>query len=328
MADAERTQAVLAELRQLTNAAAGLSLPEALDRAERRRQVRVELRHAEDQLLRLADRRPLAEFAAAAAAADPAELASREETLTRDLQPLNAEIEQLSSEWGIAEQEVRKLEAAGADAAEREQRAQELIAAAGDQAQRYAALRAAELLLRRGAERQRAQAEGRLLACASQRFAALSAGHFSGLEPDRDDRGEFLAAVRADGVRVPPAALSEGAKDQFYLALRLAGLEERLDAPNAEPFPLIVDDLLPTFDDERATAAFGVFAELSAKTQVIFLTHHAHLVELARKAIPADRLFVHDLHEAAAATPAPPPKKPSPRRKPAADAAAALFAET
>jgi uncharacterized protein YhaN len=36
-------------------------------------------------------------------------------------------------------------------------------------------------------------------------------------------------------------------------------------------------------------------ADLSRRTQVIFFTHHAHLVDLARKGLAADTLFVHEL---------------------------------
>ena len=52
--------------------------------------------------------------------------------------------------------------------------------------------------------------------------------------------------------------------------------------------PFIVDDILIRFDDERAAATLKVIAELSRKTQVLFFTHHARLVELAKsvKTVP------------------------------------------
>jgi uncharacterized protein YhaN len=50
--------------------------------------------------------------------------------------------------------------------------------------------------------------------------------------------------------------------------------------------PLIVDDILVLFDDDRATAALRVLAEFSARTQVIFFTHHARIVELAETGLP------------------------------------------
>jgi uncharacterized protein YhaN len=36
------------------------------------------------------------------------------------------------------------------------------------------------------------------------------------------------------------------------------------------------------FDDERAMAALNILSDLSKKTQVLFMTHHARLVELVK----------------------------------------------
>jgi len=89
--------------------------------------------------------------------------------------------------------------------------------------------------------------------------------------------------------------LSDGARDQLYLALRLASLERF--GEHAELMPLLLDDVLIHFDDERARATLGVLGELSATTQVLFFTHHARHVELAREAIPARVLVEHRLAE-------------------------------
>ncbi|MCB0880335.1 MAG: DNA polymerase III subunit gamma/tau [Thermoleophilia bacterium] len=80
------------------------------------------------------------------------------------------------------------------------------------------------------------------------------------------------------------------------LALRLAALEHH--ARQAEPMPLVVDDILLTFDDPRARVTLGLMGELARDYQVLFFTHHARLAELAREAIPAERLRVHELDRA------------------------------
>ena len=59
--------------------------------------------------------------------------------------------------------------------------------------------------------------------------------------------------------------------------------------------PLILDDVLIHFDADRARAAFGALGDLAATTQILFFTHHAHHVALAREAIPEDRLIEHHL---------------------------------
>ena len=50
---------------------------------------------------------------------------------------------------------------------------------------------------------------------------------------------------------------------------------------------------METFDDFRAEEAFRLFAAMASVGQVIYLTHHRHLIEIAREACPAVR--VHHL---------------------------------
>lgn len=92
---------------------------------------------------------------------------------------------------------------------------------------------------------------------------------------------------------VDVAGLSDGTRDQLYLSLRLASLVRRAEA--AESMPLVLDDVLIQLDDQRASAALGALAEVSRTMQVLFFTHHARLVELARAAVPAGELVVHEL---------------------------------
>ena len=59
--------------------------------------------------------------------------------------------------------------------------------------------------------------------------------------------------------------------------------------------PLIVDDILVDFDDDRSEAALREMSILAQRGQVIVFTHHARVVEQA-KGISGDGLVtVHDL---------------------------------
>ena len=89
----------------------------------------------------------------------------------------------------------------------------------------------------------------------------------------------MLRALRDDGTACPMDQLSEGARDQLYLALRVAALE--MQAAEAEPLPFIADDLLASFYETRAAAALRLLAGLGRQVQVILFTHHAHVAELA-----------------------------------------------
>jgi uncharacterized protein YhaN len=124
----------------------------------------------------------------------------------------------------------------------------------------------------------------------------LTDDSFTRLQIDDDGDGRsVLKGVRPDGRLVGVEGMSDGSHDQLYLALRLASLESWLQSH--EPVPFVVDDILLNFDDVRATAALTALAELSRQTQVLFFTHHRHIVELARRHLSSDIVFVHQLAE-------------------------------
>ncbi|MBR9982231.1 MAG: hypothetical protein KFF50_14470, partial [Desulfatitalea sp.] len=82
------------------------------------------------------------------------------------------------------------------------------------------------------------------------------------------------------GELVRVEGMSDGTADQLYLALRLASLEQYL--ANNIPLPFVVDDILLRFDDRRSAATLDVLADLATRTQVVFFTHHRHLLEVAK----------------------------------------------
>jgi uncharacterized protein YhaN len=77
--------------------------------------------------------------------------------------------------------------------------------------------------------------------------------------------------------------MSDGTQDQLYLSLRLAALELYLESH--EPMPLILDDLLITYDDARAAALLRQLTSTARLTQVIVFTHHRHLRELCEETL-------------------------------------------
>ncbi len=135
-----------------------------------------------------------------------------------------------------------------------------------------------------------------MMAQASKAFRTITRGAYSGLtsQPDRDR--EVLVAIAADGGSREADKLSKGTRFQLYLALRVAGYHEF--ARQRHPVPFIADDIMETFDDFRAEEAIRLFAEMGTVGQVIYLTHHRHLCEIARKVCPD--VHLHDLSAAAA----------------------------
>lgn len=211
-----------------------------------------------------------------------------------------AEIETLDGQRELQAIRVNQLEAdcsaadGSAVAADADQQALGILSQLHANAERYLKLRLATALLRHQIEKYRAENQDPLLTRASTLFAQLTCGEFSGLRTEYTDNDQpVIVGVRKSGELATVTTMSEGTRDQLYLALRLGYLEHRLF--KREPLPLVVDDILVNFDDDRAAATLRVLAALSRQTQVIFFTHHQHLVDLATAHI-REELFVHELN--------------------------------
>ena len=217
----------------------------------------------------------------AAASYDPDVAPARLAAIDIELKKLDSEREQLTAERTRRETELAAMNKAGT-AADAAQDARHALAEATAAAERYGRLVVARDLLRAGMARFRQSQQGPLLEAAGRHFAALTAGRYERLTVDEDKDGRMLLlAQRDDRSECPVGALSEGTQDQLFLALRIAMVEAH--AASSEPLPFIADDLLVHFDDERATAAIRILAELGRTTQVILFSHHDHVASIASR---------------------------------------------
>ncbi len=190
--------------------------------------------------------------------------------------------------------ERQKLEAAGDAAANYRQQAESVAARLKEDASRYVRLRLAVHFLQTQIERFRKENQGPLLERSGEVFRSITRGAFAGLAAEFNaDDTPVLVGVRPDGSLIPIAGMSDGTRDQLYLALRLAALERYLE--QNEPMPLILDDLLITFDDDRAAAILPQLVALAHRTQILLFTHHLHLVELCRQTLGESGFHLHQL---------------------------------
>ncbi|MGH7120247.1 MAG: ATP-binding protein [Acetobacteraceae bacterium] len=147
-------------------------------------------------------------------------------------------------------------------------------------------------LLGRAMEKVEEGGGGALLARIGDYFRTLSGGAYSRVvTEDNGDGSRALTMVPSDlpDEQKRVSALSEGTRDQLYLALRLAAIQDHVKTAPALPF--IGDDILQTSDDERATAALSALLEFSRHVQVILLTHHPHILRLAA-ALPGEAVHL------------------------------------
>ncbi|MBB3589441.1 hypothetical protein E2E30_19385 (plasmid) [Sphingomonas sp. AAP5] len=178
-------------------------------------------------------------------------------------------------------------------AADAQQTAFETTAALAQAAEEHIQAASAAALLRWMLDRHRTTNQAPLIARAGVLFAEVTGGAFTGLTVGYGDNDRpIILARRSDGGEVGVEALSEGTRDQLYLALRLGSIEGRAGAGS---LPIVCDDLLITADDGRAGALLRVLAAASAHSQVIVFSHHAHLIDVARNAVGSDGFRLHTI---------------------------------
>ncbi len=105
---------------------------------------------------------------------------------------------------------------------------------------------------------------------AGELFTALTGGHYHQVSLTR----EFEAAATEKNGLLPRSALalSQGATDQLYLAVRLAVCD--LALPKTDSSPLLLDDTLAFFDNKRMALALDELQRYAERRQVLLLTCH------------------------------------------------------
>ena len=267
---------------------AGCAQPDGLEEAERRSARRhaaeADKADLERDLLQAGSGLGLEALAAEATSIDRDRIDAEKDSVGKAIADLEAEAEGIKTDltqYRQAQQAMNGDSVAAAAAEEVEQ----ISAGLKDDAARYIRLRLGNALLRQAMERFRTRHQGPLMERAAELFRRLTLDAFAGLDTGYDERDEpMLLAVRTGGDKLEVAGLSEGTRDQLFLALRLAAVELHLAAGRRLPF--IADDLLIHFDDDRAAAALAVLADLATRTQVLFFTHNRHLVDLAKARLP------------------------------------------
>lgn len=229
---------------------------------------------------------------------DPASLEAELVERVEEIELLEVELETARAARQDWENQRNTMENAHDTAARHEQGAAFAASAMVADAERFVRLRVAISLLRSQIDNFRRQNQGPFMEKASHWFAEVTGGAFRGIGPSYSDGDDpVIAGLRAEfdsgNGEVPVSGMSEGTRDQLYLALRLAGLELHLQ--DHEPMPMILDDLLVQFDDNRATNALKALSHLGQTSQVLLFTHHAHLVELARAGLGADSFHLLEI---------------------------------
>lgn len=290
-------------IRRLKEAAGAIDIDQlktAIQSSDNLRQLEGESSRITDILAKEGDGFSVDELSNECDAVDIDQVASRDQALEQELKELR--VRQMESAERCTQMRTA-FEAIGGDARAAEAAAlrQAALAEMREVAEQYVHVRAAATVLQWAIDRYRREKQAPLLKRAGEIFATLTGGSFSDLrlEFDENDKAQ-LAGLRPDGRLVSVGGMSTGTADQLYLALRVASVEDYLGRASAIPF--VADDLFINFDDERAAAGFKVLGQLAHKTQILFFTHHRHLVEIAQTTLGGSLAVVSLLERPDAST--------------------------
>lgn len=290
--DIERYTAVLEDLRKETNAADLNRVQDAIERSKRKSALTGQIRGHLEALAESSGGAPLEQFIAEVQATNTDQLVVQIDQLREKTISLERQKTETTRQRDEIDREFRLHE----DVGEVHKAAVEKCSAAAridELAMEYLERQIGAKLLARAVDLYRTKHQDPLLKRAGEYFFELTCGSFSGLAINFENNVRVLNCMRPSGVALAVEDMSDGARDQLFLALRLAYIENYCCTVAA--CPVILDDVLMAFDNERAGAALKALRSLSRQTQVLVFTHHAHHLQLAEEVLGSNGFQLHRL---------------------------------
>jgi uncharacterized protein YhaN len=287
------TQEQLAALRDQACVKTDDELESAGDHSRGMRNLQQRLETVEQELTRNGDGLSIQELEQEASALDADAIEDELERVSTELKDLQANRDALRDQRQTAQNEIQTKDGS-AIAANASEETEQQLATMVSGIEQYLRLQVAALILEQRIEDYRRKNQAPVLARAGELFAKLTLGSFANLRDELNESSKpILLGVRPNNLEVSVEEMSDGTRDQLYLALRLATLEQHLQ--KGEPMPFVVDDILIGFDDNRTKVCLGVLTELAASTQVLVFTHHRRVLELAGGFEAKAGIYTHEL---------------------------------
>jgi uncharacterized protein YhaN len=201
--------------------------------------------------------------------ADIAAIDGRLDEIVTDARVLSEEQARIREEAGALRESIAAMERDVAATADR-QRKEDLLAQLESRAEQWSVLALGRHVLAGARAAYEAAHRPAVIEAAERYFEEWTTGRYRRILAPLGRQVEEVE--HRDGTRVPLASLSTGTAQQLYLALRF-GLVEHF-AETAEPLPIVMDDILVNFDDQRAALAARSIERLAERQQVIYFTCH------------------------------------------------------
>ncbi len=277
----QQTADEIQELQARLNVTDEAEMADRLKTVKLRAEVQRSADQASEQLAALAAKAQAAnadEFRGQLDQADEAQLneaANRDALRTKELDDA---IDQAQRKAGAASAAIERL----VESTEATQRARKLASDNAQLAQlvdRWAPMAFASRLLEMSMKRFEREHQPALLRETAQLLMQLTNGRYQDVVRRIDEKQALVVKTESGEFRTP-AELSTGAREQLYLAIRLAYVQQYCQ--RSEPLPMVMDDILVNFDDDRAASALEALHDFSEGKQILFLTCHERTIDLAK----------------------------------------------
>ena len=288
-----RLQEEMIELKKQAGVETDEALIKAAEKSTNKRDLLERIETLEQELNRNGDGLSIAALEQELNNCDIDAMEAEIEKISIELKDLQSQRDNLRDQRRTIQDEIEEKDGS-ALAATASAQSEEHLAGIAQHAEHYLRFQIGALILEQQIENYRKENQAPVLGRAGELFSKLTLGSYAGLRDELDSSGKpMLLGVRPDDHEVAIAGMSEGSRDQLYLALRLATLEQHIK--KEEPMPFVVDDILIGFDDDRTRICLEVLAQLSTSIQVLLFTHHQRVLELATNCNESDRIFQHRL---------------------------------
>lgn len=139
----------------------------------------------------------------------------------------------------------------------------------------WATCKMALFMLERAKRRYEKERQPDVIRAAEKIFSKITGGKYKRIIKPLDD--DDIHIDNDSGDRKGMVEMSRGTREQLYLAMRLGLIEEY--ETRAEPLPVIMDDVLVNFDDQRKLKVMEILRDFAESRQVIILSCHRYSLE-------------------------------------------------
>ena len=212
--------------------------------------------------------------------------------LSEDVERVDGELNELYGDQRTLQNDRRALEESN-PTGEIQQEIGQLQDEVSEDARRWAVLTIARTLLDDTKSEFQQQRQAPLLRTAAHHFSNFTLGRYPDVQ--RVPGEERIEIVEESGGVKDIDGLSRGTAEQLYLAMRFGLIDDY--SQRSEPMPVLMDDVMVNFDENRRRAVCESILEFSKWHQVFVLTCHMAVVDQMRAAADAAATTVPNVIE-------------------------------